>query len=175
MYELSVKPGTVLRFKGVDGRNVHMGFAFDATRVMELIAGEEYGRYICHVYLTDINAPHPLRMMQPYRDQKPTWLIEENSPNGWSIKNKINRIVQAYEEFEESVYHQINNNCQHFVYQAVAGYRKSPDADDWKWAGWMVGDGGPSASLSRADTLSELSMKYRREAFSAIQAIAMMI
>lgn len=41
MASFSYDAGTILRFRGEDGKNVHMGFVFDATRV---ISNSHYGK-----------------------------------------------------------------------------------------------------------------------------------
>lgn len=165
---LSYKPGTIVRFKGTDGKQVHMGFVWDKIQVMELIAGEEFGRFICRVYLTDVNQPHPLRLSQPPSDRLPTW-FKSLSSNGWSLQKSIQQVVNAVREFDGSEYHQVYNNCQHFAYLASQGYKESPDADAFKLVGWLAGSGGPSASLTSASVSSEVCQKCRASAISAIK------
>jgi hypothetical protein len=114
MASFSYDAGTILRFRGEDGKNVHMGFVFDATRVMELV--DING--ICNICVTDINKTHPLTNRNPYRE----WSHHESPPRGWSLEKNAERIVQAHEEFHGSEYNKIHNNCQHFAYKAVYGY-----------------------------------------------------
>jgi hypothetical protein len=121
MPKLNYAEGTILRFRGNDGKKVHMGFVVNATKVMELIAKEG----ICRICLTDVNLPHPISNDKSFD----RWILERRPSSGWSVKGQIERIAKAYQEFQGSQYNRINNNCQHFAFSAVCGYKSSPDVE----------------------------------------------
>jgi hypothetical protein len=125
--------------------------------------------------LTDINDPHPLTDEKAVLTGKlPTWKKEEEPPYNWSPEGYADRIAEAFEEFNGSTYHKVYNNCQHFVYKAVAGEKKSPDADGYRLVGWLAGlaeDSSFSESSSSSESLSKLYEQYRNDAVSAIQIL----
>lgn len=127
MAKLHFPPGTILRFRGTDGKDVHMGFVIDETHVMELIEQKQKGEQngICNICVTDINRPHPLTGDASYD----RWCHPDYKPSGWSLQQNSKQIESAYEEFHCSTYNKIHNNCQHFAYRAVTGYRRSPDVE----------------------------------------------
>ncbi|MGK7875868.1 MAG: hypothetical protein AB4426_21990 [Xenococcaceae cyanobacterium] len=157
-------PGTILRFKGADGRNVHMGFVATPIRVMELIGTREVGRNTCRIYLTNVNEPHPLT------GYLPKWKFWELPPYDWSLEGYINRIENAYKMFDGTGYSQIYNNCQHFVYMAVTGKKKSPDADKWRSVGWFADKLGLQNSIANSSAVPS-NAEYRKNAKLLIQLI----
>jgi hypothetical protein len=171
MAKLKWNTGTILRFVGVDNRKVHMGFVWDSTRVMELIAGKEGETFISRIYLTNTDKPHPLKLGLPKSQSLPQWEYYESPPSSFSQVSFKKQILSAIEEFDGSEYHQVYKNCQHFVYKAVCGLEKSPDADKWQWVGWLGDDGGVSASLTSYDRSSEICQKYREEALSTANVL----
>jgi hypothetical protein len=165
MSKLKYKSGTIVRFLGTDGEKKHMGFVVNETKVMELIHKKEGVNSICRIYLTDVNEPHPLTNDRPLD----RWSHQESAPSNWSMKANIHRVESAYKEFNGSEYNLIHNNCQHFAYNAVHGFSKSPDSDNWSFIpAWLVGDGGSMASSAVS---SELLKKYRNDASQLIQQI----
>ena len=103
MTVLNFSEGTILRFRGIYGKNVHMGFVISKTHVMEMI--EVNG--ICNVCITDINKLHPITNHTPSSGD---WNLEQSSPRGWSLEDKTDRIriKEAYEEFHGSEYNKIH-------------------------------------------------------------------
>lgn len=168
MASFSYDAGTVLRFRGIYGKNVHMGFVISKTQVMEMI--EVNG--ICNVCITDINKPHPITNSIPSSGD---WNLEKSSPRGWSLEDKVNRIriEEAYEEFHGSEYNKIHKNCQHFAYKAVYGYGKSPDIE--KIPKWLVDLGiaevFAGASEASSDSQASLVREYAKDAKALIQVI----
>lgn len=165
MATFNFSEGTILRFRGEDGKNVHMGFVFDETRVMELI--DING--ICNICVTDINKTHPLTNRNPYRE----WSHHESPPRGWSLEKNVEEIAKAHKEFHGSEYNKIHNNCQHFAYKAVYGYRSSPDVD--KIPSWLVelGIAEMFAGASEASSTSSVALvqEYAKDAIKLIQAL----
>ncbi len=168
MTTLNFSEGTILRFQGVNRKNVHMGFVISKTQVMEMI--EVNG--ICNVCITDINKPHPITNRIPSSGD---WNLERSSSRGWSLEDKVNRIriEEAYEEFHGSEYNKIHKNCQHFAYKAVQGYGKSPDIE--KIPKWLVDLGiaevFAGASEASSDSQAALVREYAKDAKVLIQAI----
>ncbi|TYQ30572.1 SHOCT domain-containing protein [Pseudanabaena sp. UWO310] len=168
MTVLNFSEGTVLRFRGIYGKNVHMGFVISKTQVMEMI--EVNG--ICNVCITDINKPHPITNSIPSSGD---WNLEKSAPRGWSLEDKTNqiRIKEAYEEFHGCKYNKIHKNCQHFAYKAVYGYEKSPDIE--KIPKWLVDLGiaeiFAGASEASSDSQAALVREYAKEAKALIQVI----
>lgn len=157
--------GTILRFRGNDSANVHMGFVVSATQVMELIDIDG----ICNICLTDINKPHPLTNANPYRE----WNRYESPPRDWSVEKYADRITAAYKEFHGTEYNKIHNNCQHFAYKAVHGYRKSPDVNNIPK--WLV-DLGIAEVFAGASEVSSTSSaalvrEYAKDAKALIQVL----
>jgi len=165
MATFNFSEGTILRFRGVDGKNVHMGFVCDETHVMELI--DING--ICNICITDINKTHPLTNQNPYRE----WSHHESPPNKWALKENIERIAKAHEEFHGSEYNKIYNNCQHFAYKAVHGYKKSPSVDEIPK--WLVDLGiaeiFAGASEASSDSSAALVREYAKDAKVFIQTV----
>lgn len=50
MVTLPWRSGTILRFKGVYGKYQHMGFVFNATKIMELLETKQGSRSICKIH-----------------------------------------------------------------------------------------------------------------------------
>ena len=65
--------GTILRFRGKDLANIHMGFVVSSTQIMELIDVDG----LCNICLTDINTKHPLTNRISDND----WNFHESPPN----------------------------------------------------------------------------------------------
>ena len=168
MTVLNFSEGTILRFRGIYGKNVHMGFVISKTHVMEMI--EVNG--ICNVCITDINKLHPITNRTPSSGD---WNLEQSSPRGWSLEDKTDRIriKEAYEEFHGSEYNKIHKNCQHFAYRAVYGYSKSPDIE--KIPKWLVDLGiaevFSGASEASSDSQAALVREYAKDAKALIQVI----
>ena len=162
---LNYNQGTILRFRGKDSANVHMGFVVSSTQIMELIDVDG----LCNICLTDINTKHALTNRISDND----WSFHKSPPNDWSTENKINRISEAYEEFHGSEYNKIHNNCQHFAYKAVHGYRKSPNVDELPK--WLVNSGiaemFAGASEASSDSSAALVKQYAKDAKVYIEAI----
>jgi hypothetical protein len=165
MASFNYDEGTILRFRGTDRKNVHMGFVVDETRVMELIDIDG----ICNICLTDINKTHPLTGKNPYRE----WSRHESPPRGWSLQENVERIAKAHEEFHGSEYNKIHNNCQHFAYKAVYGYRRSPDVE--KYPSWLVDSGivefFAGASEASSESSAALVQEYAKDAITLIQTL----
>ena len=175
MITLPWKAGTILRFKGVKEAYLHMAFVFNATKIMELFERKEGSKSICRICLTDVNKPHPLTgEISILTGKLPTWKKEEEPSNNWSPELYVNRIEQAFKEFDGTEYHQIYNNCQHFVYRAVTGEKKSPDADKYQLIGWLAGLAGGESSRTSSEAsegLLKMYEEYRDDAVSAIQIL----
>ena len=168
MTVLNFSLGTILRFRGIYGKNVHMGFVISKTQIMEMI--EVNG--ICNVCVTDVNKSHPITNNIPSGSD---WNLEKSAPHGWSLENKVNRtrIEEAYDEFHGSEYNKIHKNCQHFAYMAVCGYSKSPDIE--KIPKWLVDLGiaeiFAGASEASSDSQAALVREYAKDAKALIQVI----
>jgi hypothetical protein len=165
METINHSQGTILRFRGIDGKKVHMGFVFDETKVMELV--DKGG--LCNICVTDINKPHPLIERPPLTN----WSHHESPPFGWSVEKNIEMIVSAHKQFHGTQYNKIHNNCQHFVYSAVWGYRKSPDVE--AIPSWLVDLGiaemFTGASEASSASSAALVREYAKDAIKLIQAL----
>lgn len=80
------RSGTILRFKGVNGTYQHMGFVFNATKIMELLAIKEGSKSICRICLTDVNKPHLLTgEASILTSELPTWKKDREPSDSWSL------------------------------------------------------------------------------------------
>lgn len=116
----------------------HCGVVVDQNRSIELIAQKDQSkrRTICNLFLIDFShsCKHPC-----FLDVSPEYELRRLPTHPWTVSEIKDRIRLLKPKYQNSKYHIIYNNCQHFAWELATGEAKSPDASKFKVVGGLIG------------------------------------
>lgn len=123
--------GTLVQLESV----YHVGLVLDQSKTVELIAclDSKNSKMFCNIVLINLLQTK----IHPVTNKTPVYKLKDYGMplTTFELKERLKKIIPKYQGTD---YDQFGNNCQHFAYEVATGIRKSPDADQWKWASGFI-------------------------------------